>query len=110
MTVQERLEFIRAGYTRAEIEEFEIAAEAKPAPAEAPEETPAPAEAPEEATPAGEAHAPASAPDWANALQASIDKLVKVTQARNAMFDDMGDAQDTATNAEQALAKYLTGK
>ena len=89
MTIQERLEFIRAGYTRADIEAFESGAQdQQPTAQEQESETPA----------------------WASALKASIDVLTKVTQTRNALLDDMGDAADTASKAQAALATYLTGK
>ena len=90
MTIDDKILFLRAGYTKEEIESFET----QPAAPEA------------EMQPA----APEKAPAWALALQASIEKLVKVTQQGNIMSDDMGDAENTATSAEKALAKYLTGK
>ena len=107
MTVEERLLFIRAGYSAQDIAGFE-AAEAgpapEPAPARAPE--PAPAPAPEPAP----APAPASdMPAWAVALQKSLDDLTKATQAANARMDDMGDPLTMQQEAENALAEYLTG-
>ena len=89
MTIQERLEFIRAGYSRDEIAEFEHGAQDQEHGAQDQE---------------------GDAPAWANALKASIDALTKVTQTRNALLDDMGDAADSATKAQAALATYLTGK
>ena len=89
MTIQERLEFIRAGYSRDEIAAFEHGAQDQEHGAQDQEH---------------------DAPAWANALKASIDALTKVTQTRNALLDDMGDAADTATKAQAALATYITGK
>ena len=99
MTIDDKILFLRAGYTKEEIESFET----QPA---APEAETQPAAPEAEMQPA----APEKAPAWALALQASIEKLVKVTQQGNIMSDDMGDAENTATSAEKALAKYLTGK
>ena len=90
MTIDDKILFLRAGYSKEEIESFETQATAPEA----------------ETQPA----APEKAPAWAAALQASIEKLVRVTQQGNVMTDDMGDAINTATSAEKALAKYLTGK
>ncbi len=108
MTIDDKILFLRAGYSKEEIESFETQATTPEAEtqATAPEaETQATApEAEKQAT------APEKAPAWAIALQASIEKLVKVTQQGNIMSDDMGDAENTATSAEKALAKYLTGK
>ena len=101
MTIEQRLEFIRAGYSKADILEFEAAqdfASTDPAPAE--EHTdPAPAE--EHADPA---------PVWATALLASIDKLTAATQRANVLFDDMGAEADRETKADAALGQYITGK
>ena len=103
MTVEERLLFIRAGYSAQDIAGFE-AAEAGPAPDPAPATAPDPAQAP--------APDPAPAPDmpaWAVALQKSLDDLTKATQAANARMDDMGDPLTIQQEAENALAEYLTG-
>ena len=122
MTIDDKILFLRAGYSKEEIESFETQATAPEAEkqatapeaekqATAPEaekQVTAP-EAEKQAT-APEAEKQATAPTWALALQASIEKLVKVTQQGNIMSDDMGDAENTATSAEKALAKYLTGK
>ena len=101
MTIEQRLEFIRAGYSKADILEFEAAqdfASTDPAPAE--EHTdPAPAE--EHADPA---------PVWATALLASIDKLTAATQRANVLFDDMGAEADRETKADAALGQYIIGK
>ena len=95
MTIDDKILFLRAGYSKEEIESFETQATAPEA---------------EKQVTAPEAEKQATAPTWALALQASIEKLVKVTQQGNIMSDDMGDAENTATSAEKALAKYLTGK
>ena len=107
MTIQERLEFIRAGYSRDEIAEFEHGAQDQEHGAQD-QEPECGAQDPELEYGAQEqeSHTPA----WANALKASIDALTRVTQTRNALLDDMGDAADTATKAQAALATYLTGK
>ena len=101
MTIEQRLESIRAGYSKADILEFEAAqdfASTDPAPAE--EHTdPAPAE--EHADPA---------PVWATALLASIDKLTAATQRANVLFDDMGAEADRETKADAALGQYIIGK
>lgn len=110
MTIEQRLEFIRAGYSKADIQEFEAAqdfAHGDPAPAEEHTDT-APAE--EHANPApAEEHAD-PAPAWATALQASIDKLTASTQRTNVLFDDMGAEADRETKANAALGQYITGK
>ena len=90
LTIEQRLELIHAGYSRSEIEEFELAMQK---PEEKPEEKP-------------ESN---DIPAWATALQKSIDKLVSVTQAHNAQFDDMGDDVTQAKRADNALAEYITG-
>ena len=112
MTVEERLLFIRAGYSAQDIAAFEEAETGinTPAPVddpepdqddpEKPEETPAPAPAPEQE----------QEPAWAAALRQSIDNLTKAQQASNARFDDMGDPMSVQDQAEAALAEYLTGK
>ena len=94
MTVEDKLLLLKAGYTKEEIEGMTT---------EAPAEQPAPEAPAEQGT-------DTDAPAWAVALQASIEKLTKATQSRNTQFDDMGDAVDTATRADKALAKYITGK
>lgn len=108
MTIEQRLEFIRAGYSAADIREFEAAQDfADPAPAE--EHTdPAPAEEHADPAPAEEHADPA--PAWATALQASIDKLTAATQRANVLFDDMGAEADRETKADAALGQYITGK
>ena len=111
MTIEERLLFLRAGYSAQDIAAFEAA----DAPAPAPDPAPAPAPDPAPAPAPDPAPAPAPDPDsaipaWAAALQKSIDDLTKATQATNARLDDMGDPLTVQQEAENALAEYLTGK
>lgn len=111
MTIEQRLEFIRAGYSKADILEFEAAqdfANADPAPADPAPADPAPADpAPADPAPAEQENA---APAWATALQASIDNLTRATQRANVLFDDMGGEVDRQTKATNAMGEYLTGK
>lgn len=116
MTIEERLCFIRAGYSAQDIAAFE-AAEGKPAadPAEDPAADPAPAEDPAaDPTPAEDPAAdPAPVEDipaWAKALKASLDEVKKTIQSDNRRFEDMGDDDSVEDAAENALAKYITGK
>lgn len=109
MTVQERLEFIRAGYTRADIEAFESGAQ-EPTNAQEQQNEQEPSVQEQEHGAQENGSQESETPAWASALKASIDALTKVTQTRNALFDDMGDAADTASKAQRALATYLTGK
>ena len=103
MTIEQRLEFIRAGYSAADIREFEQAADfAHEEPAEPAHEEPAEPAHVEPTEPA--------APAWATALQASIDKLTAATQRSNVLFDDMGGEVDRQTKATNAMGEYLTGK
>ena len=106
MTLEDRLALIRAGYTRAEIEEMANAMEPPapdPAPAPTPDPDPAPAPAP---TPDP---APADAPAWATALTESINKMTALMQSNNAMFDDMGDPQTAIDAGANAMLHYLGG-
>lgn len=107
MTNKERLEFIRAGYSANDIREFErveaFAHGDDPAPAAEPVEEAAQDPEPEQ-------HQEQSAPAWATALQASIDKLTQATQRANVLFDDMGGEADRETKADAALGQYITGK
>ena len=107
MTVEERLLFIRAGYSAQDIAGFE-AADPAPTPAPAPAADPAQAPAPA-ADPAPAPAQTADMPAWAVALQKSLDDLTKATQAANARFDDMGDPLTMQQEADNALAEYLTG-
>ena len=101
MTLEDRLLFLRAGYSAQDIAGFEAAEApaADPTPAPAADPTPAPAADP----------ASAEIPAWAVALQKSIEDLTKATQATNARLDDMGDPLTAQQEAENALAEYLTG-
>ena len=110
MTVQERLEFIRAGYSRDEIAEFEHGAQDQEHGAQDQEHGAQDQEHGAQDQEHGAQDQESETPAWASALKASIDALTKVTQTRNALFDDMGDAADTASKAQRALATYLTGK
>lgn len=114
MTIEERLCFIRAGYSAQDIAAFE-AAESKPAAdpaddpaadqADDPAADPAPADDPAaDPTPAEDI------PAWAKALKASLDEVKKTIQSDNRRFDDMGDDDSVEDAAENALAKYITGK
>lgn len=117
MTIEERLCFIRAGYSAQDIAAF-VAAEdpaADPAPAKDPAADPAPADdpAPDPAPADDPAPDPAPAeemPIWAKALKASLDEVKKTIQSDNRRFDDMGDDDSIEDAAENALAKYITGK
>ena len=107
MTVEERLLFIRAGYSAQDIAGFEAAeTAADPTPAPAADPTPAPTPA---ADPTPSPAPAADMPAWAVALQKSLEDLTKATQAANARFDDMGDPLTMQQEAENALAEYLTG-
>ena len=110
MTIQERLEFIRAGYSRDEIAEFEHGAQDQEHGAQDQEHGAQDQERGAQDQGHGAQDQESEAPAWADALKASIDALTKVTQTRNALLDDMGDAADSATKAQAALATYLTGK
>ena len=115
MTIQERLCFIRAGYSAQDIAAFE-AAEAKPA---APADDPTPADDPaqvddpapaDDPTPADDPAPAEDMPVWAKALKASLDEVKKSIQSDNRRFEDMGDDDSIEDAAENALAKYITGK
>ena len=106
MTVEERLLFIRAGYSALDIANFEKAEEfAKPEqeqkPEQAPEQKPEQAEKPS----AGD-----SEPAWAKALAESIKTLTAATQAANRRFDDMGEPAQVADKALDALKNIYGGK
>ena len=109
LTVEERLLFIRAGYSAQDIAGFE-AAEPAADPAPAADPKPAPVSDPAPAADPKPAQAPAAEmPAWAVALQKSLEDLTRATQAANARFDDMGDPLTIQQEAENALAEYLTG-
>ena len=95
MNAGEILELVRAGYTRAEIDAMS-----------APEEQhddPQPEEQHDDPQ-------PEQVPAWAQALNNTLDELRKTIQASNIQHDDMGDEDDIADAAENALAQYITGK
>ena len=109
LTIEDRLCFIRAGYSAQDIARFEAAETAaepaqaaEPAPATDPAPAPAPAEDP--------APAPAPAPAWAVALNNTLSDLRKAIQDGNARYDDMGDDTDVHDAADAALQQYITGK
>lgn len=114
MTIEERLCFIRAGYSAQDIAAFE-AAEGKPAadPAGDPAPDGEPASDPAPAGDPKPADDPAPAEDmpvWAKALKASLDEVRKSIQSDNRRFEDMGDDDSIEDAAENALAKYITGE
>lgn len=108
MTIEERLCFIRAGYSAQDISAFE-AAEGKPADDPAPADEPAGDPAPAD-EPAGDPAPADEMPAWAKALKASLDEVKKTMQSDNRRFEDMGDDDSIEDAAENALAKYITGK
>lgn len=122
MTIEERLCFIRAGYSAQDIANFE-AAENDPAPqpndpilAPQPNDTtPTPAPQPNDPIPAPQPNDTTQtpveqAPAWVTALNNTLDELRRTIQAGNVRFDDMGDDTDVIDSAEEALQQYLTGK
>ena len=111
MTVEERLLFIRAGYSAQDIANFEKADEfVKQEPAQEPKQEPAqepkqePAQEPEKA-PVND-----SEPAWAKALAESIKTLTAATQAANRRFDDMGEPEQAVDKALDALKEIYGGK
>ena len=110
MTVEERLLFIRAGYSAQDIANFEKADDfAKQKPEQAPEQKP---EQPPEQKPEQPEKAPAndSEPAWAKALAESIKTLTAATQAANRRFDDMGEPEQAVDKALDALKEIYGGK
>ena len=104
MTVEERLLFIRAGYSAQDISNFEKAEEfAKPEPEQKPEQAP-------EQKPEPEQEPDDSEPAWAKALAESIKTLTAATQAANRRFDDMGEPAQVADKALEALKNIYGGK
>ena len=98
MTVEERLLFIRAGYSAQDIANFENADNfAKPEQEQKPEQ--APEQKPDDSEPA-----------WAKALAESIKTLTAATQAANRRFDDMGEPEQVADKALEALKNIYGGK
>ena len=118
MTVEERLLFIRAGYSAQDIANFEKADDfAKQKPEQAPEQKPEqpPEQKPEqppEQKPEQPEKAPAndSEPAWAKALAESIKTLTAATQAANRRFDDMGEPEQAVDKALDALKEIYGGK
>ena len=116
MTIQERLCFIRAGYSAQDIAAFEAAEEKPAAPADdltAAADDPAQVDDPAPAGDPAPADDPTPAEDmpvWAKALKASLDEVKKTMQADNRRFEDMGDDDSIEDAAENALAKYITGQ
>ena len=112
MTILERLCFIRAGYSAQDIAAFEAAEPATdPATADDPPADPAPADdPPADPAPADDPSPAEEMPAWAKALKASLDEVKKTMQSDNRRFDDMGDDDSIEDVAENALAKYITGK
>ena len=118
MTVEERLLFIRAGYSAQDIANFENAENfAKPEQEQKSEQEPEqkpevyeptdPAELKEAMKKAAE---PDSEPAWAKALAESIKTLTAATQAANRRFDDMGEPEQVADKALEALKNIYGGK
>lgn len=118
MTVEERLLFIRAGYSAQDISNFEKADDfAKQKPEQPPEQKSEqkPEQKPEqppEQKPEQPEKAPAndSEPAWAKALAESIKTLTAATQAANRRFDDMGEPERVADKALEALNEIYGGK
>jgi len=118
MTVEERLLFIRAGYSAQDIANFEKAEEfAKPEPEQKPEQAPEqkPEQAPEQAPEQKPEQVPEQKPDdsepaWAKALAESIKTLTAATQAANRRFDDMGEPEQAVDKALDALKEIYGGK
>ena len=107
MTVEERLLFIRAGYSAQDIANFENAeSSAKPEQEQKPEQAPEqkPEQEPENT------HVDDSEPAWAKALAESIKTLTAATQAANRRFDDMGEPEQVADKALEALKNIYGGK
>ena len=119
MTVEERLLFIRAGYSAQDIANFEKADEfVKPEPAQESKQEPAqepkqePAQEPKQEPAQEPEKAPASdsEPAWAKALAESIKTLTSATQAANRRFDDMGEPEQAVDKALDALKEIYGGK
>lgn len=106
MTVEERLLFIRAGYSAQDISNFEKADDfAKQKPEQKPEQPPEQKPEQPEKAPAND-----SEPAWAKALAESIKTLTAATQAANRRFDDMGEPEQVADKALDALKEIYGGK
>ena len=120
MTIDEFLQFIRAGYSALDIARFEEAgrfagsdpdpaSDPEPAPAPAPVPDPAPAPAPAPVPDPAPAPAPDPVPAWAAALEKSINELNKTVQYQNTHFLEMGPEPDPITEGDEALKNYMNG-
>lgn len=103
MKASEILELVRAGYTRAEIDA--MSADPEPAP-----DDPDPEPTHDDSEHEHESSVSEPVPEWAQALNSTLDELRKTIQASNIRGDDMGDEEGVDDAAENALAQYLTGK
>ena len=110
MTIDERLQFIRAGYSAQDIARFEEAERfAGPDPAPDPDPDPEPAPDPAPAPDPSPAPAPDAVPAWAAALEKSINELSKTVQYQNTHFLEMGPEPDPINEGDEALKNYMTG-
>ena len=110
MTIDERLQFIRAGYSAQDIARFEEAERfAGPDPAPDPAPDPEPAPDTEPAPDPAPAPAPETVPAWAAALEKSINELNKTVQYQNTHFFEMGPEPDPINEGDEALKNYMTG-
>ena len=112
MTIDERLQFIRAGYSAQDIARFEEAerfAGPDPVPAPDPAPDPEPASDPAPAPDPTPAPAPDPVPAWVAALERSIQELNKTMQYQNTHFLDMGPDPDPINEGDEALKNYMTG-
>lgn len=102
MTIEERLKFIDAGYSRAEIESMEIAAEL-------PKE-PAPDEEPKQEAVTEQPHQPEVpvSDTRMDKLEAALVKLTQAVQASNII--NTGVPSAPTLTAEEALASLITDK
>ena len=111
MTVEERLLFIRAGYSAQDIANFEKADEfVKQEPKQEPKQDPKQEPAQDLKQEPEKAPASDSEPAWAKALAESIKTLTAATQAANRRFDDMGEPEQVADKALDALKEIYGGK
>ena len=116
MTIEERLCFIRAGYSAQDIANFE-ASENDPTSDPKPNEPnpdpklsdPNPDPKPNDTAPAPQPNDD-NTPAWVTALNNTLDELRRTIQAGNVRFDDMGDDTDVIDAGDAALQQYLTGK
>ena len=116
MTLEERLCLARAGYSAQDIAGFEEAQgfaqtdqqQAQQTDQQQAQQTDQQAQQTDQQQAQQQAQQP-DKPIWAAALEKSISDLTKAMQASNRQFVDMGDPETPAQQAEEALAKYLTG-